>query len=307
MSKRNVVQRLPGSPPVLCYHRVLPEDQNDAVSIFQRRRGTVVDLAVFEAQLEEVRHFFTPISLEKYLSWLDGASPLPHNACLLTFDDGYRDFLEFALPALIARGIPSVVFATISAASGEALLPVDELYAALSKAERESYLNADQILDWEAGTAKKRYIHADAGEQRRLLEQAGLEPVTLAPSILYLKEDELAHLPSDLVAVGGHGCRHELLADKELPTLRAELRRVRFWLESLNHPRGSRDLTLAYPNGTHDHMAIAATIEAGFAAAFTVKPWQPERTEHRWRLSRSCVPNRANAIADLVAGKELRI
>ena len=64
-----------------------------------------------------------------------------------------------------------------------------------------------------------------------------------------------------------------------------------------------RDVSL----GAAAAVTIAAVIEAGFAAAFTVEPWHPEHTNHRWRLGRSCVPNRANAIRDLVAGKELRI
>ena len=305
--KPRALHRCPGNPPILCYHRILPEAHDDAISRFQRRRGTVVDLAVFIHQLDEIRHFFTPISLSDYISWLcDGAS-LPQDACLLTFDDGYRDFLDFALPSLKQRGIPCALFPTVSAARGEALLPTDSLYAALSKAECESRLSPDQVLDWVAGANKRRYIHADLAEQRRLLEEAALEPVAIAAASLYITEQEIASLPPGLVAIGGHGCRHELLANKELPALRAELRKVRLWLENLTVPRADYIPTLAYPNGAQDPVAISAAIEAGFAAAFTVEPWQPARTDHRWRLGRSCVPNQASAIADLVAGKELRI
>jgi SAM-dependent methyltransferase len=305
--KPSPLRRSPGNPPVLCYHRILPEAYDDAISRFQRRRGTVVDLAIFTHQLDEIRHFFTPISLPDYISWLcDGAS-LPQDACLLTFDDGYRDFLDFALPVLKQKGIPCALFPTVSAARGEALLPTDALYAALFKAERESSLSPDQVLDWVAGANKKRYIHADVVQQRSLLDEAGLEPEPIAPPSLYITEQEIAALPPGLVAIGGHGCRHELLVNKPLPDLRAELRRVRLWLETLPTGTAEHIPTLAYPNGSHDPVVAAAALEAGFAAAFTVEPWQPGRTDHRWRLGRSCVPNRVSAIADLVAGKELRI
>ena len=304
--KPHASQRSPGNPPVLCYHRILPADHNDLVSPFQRRRGTVVDLAVFKHQLEEIRHLLTPVSLKHYLAWLNGAASLPPNACLLTFDDGYRDFLDSALPELSAHGIPCALFPTILAARGEELLPTDALYSALSRAECEARLNTDQILDWVAGPNKRRYVQASVVEQRQLLAEAGLEPIPITPSALYLKEEEIARLPSDIVAIGGHGCRHELLAGKGLPALRTELRRVRFWLENLA-AAANQELTLAYPNGAHATIATAAAIEAGFAAAFTVEPWRLARTDHRWSLSRSCVPNRASAIADLVAGKELRI
>lgn len=299
--------RCPESIPVLCYHRVLPERWNDEVSSLQRRRGTVVDLNVFNQQLATIQRHLQPVTLQEYLAWLDGSITLPTNSCLLTFDDAYRDFAEVVLPALSASRMPSVLFATMSTARGEGLLPVDSLYSALSAAHRSSAINDAQVLDWLHGQNKKGYIHARLGEQPRILAQAGLQPAKLLPSALYLTESELASLPVDLVALGGHGCRHELLADKQLPELRAELRRVRFWLENLRPSREGPLLTFAYPNGTFDSTAIAATIETGFSAAFTVEAWCKGLTQHRWRLNRSCVPNRGDAITALLAGTELRI
>jgi 2-polyprenyl-3-methyl-5-hydroxy-6-metoxy-1,4-benzoquinol methylase/peptidoglycan/xylan/chitin deacetylase (PgdA/CDA1 family)/glycosyltransferase involved in cell wall biosynthesis len=299
--------RLPESIPVLCYHRVLPEGWNDEVSAIQRRRGTVVDLNVFKQQLVTIQRHLHPVTLPEYNAWLDGQATLPSNSCLLTFDDAYRDFADVTLPVLNSCRIPCVLFATMSAARGERLLPVDLLYSALSVAERNSSLGPDKILDWLTGQNKRRYIHASLDEQFQILEEAGLHPAPLSPSELYLTENELASLPVELVTLGGHGCCHELLADKLLPMLRAELRRVRFWLEQLNHRRECSTPTFAYPNGTFDSLTIAATIEAGYSAAFTVKPWGKGRANHRWCLNRSCVPNDPDAITDLLAGKEVRI
>lgn len=298
-----------GQPPVLCYHRVLPRNYDDAVSRFQRRRGTVVDLELFLRQLKEIRSNWTPVSLERYVAWLDGGTRLPANACLLTFDDGYRDFTEHVLPALIEHELPGVLFATLAAAKGEELLPTDALYAALARAEQRSCLSAEQIQDWTTGTNKKRYVSCGVEEQRLLLEEAGLCPPELAPHSLYLDERELAHLPPSLVAIGGHGWRHELLGGKDLPWLRAELRKVQFWLEHLNAARGHprHPPTLAYPSGSHDPLVRAAVIEAQFRAAFTVEPGRSADYEHRWRLSRACIPNRPDAIARLASGEALRI
>lgn len=301
------VPRFPDSLPVLCYHRVLPEGWNDEVSFLQRKRGTVVDLQVFHQQLDDVQKNLRPVTLAEYLLWLDGECQLPANSCLITFDDGYRDFLDFALPLLRSRQMPSVLFATMASARGEGLLPVDTLYSALSAAQRETRLHEDEIVDWLTGSMKRRFIHASIAEQTQLLKQAGLQPVELDPSKLYLTEAELVRLSAEGVALGGHGCRHELLIDKKFPEIRAELRRVRFWLESLNHGRESMNLSFAYPNGNYDSVAIAAAIEAGFTAAFTVEPSQKGMTNHRWRLNRSCIPNRTDAITGLVAGKEIQL
>lgn len=63
----------------------------------------------------------------------DATPPARPRFCL-TFDDGYRDFLEHALPALEARGLPATVFAIASddrtgvlGGAAGALLGFDEL------------------------------------------------------------------------------------------------------------------------------------------------------------------------------------
>ncbi len=304
---RLTAERYPLDVPVLCYHRVLPADYSDCVSAFQRRRGTVVELAVFKQQLQDLERHFTPVSLVEYLAWLDGRTRLSANACLVTFDDGYRDFMEFALPALVEKGVPSVLFPTKCAATGAGLLPVDSLYSALAVAEEKGRITADACTDWSSGGRKRAFVHATTEEQRRLLAAANLPPPDVQQQDLYLSEEDLIGLPTDLIGLGGHGVNHELLGGRDLSFLRRELRRTRFWLEHLNRRRRANDLVLAYPNGTHDSLTVAATVEAGFDAAFTVAPWQRGRWAHRWALRRSCIPNRPEAVRELADGKEVRL
>ena len=304
---RLTAERHPLDIPVLCYHRILPAEHCDSVSEFQRHRGTVVELAVFQQQLEDLVSQFTPVPVADYLAWLDGCTELPVNACLVTFDDGYRDFMEFALPALEKKQVPSVLFPTKNAACGMALLPVDTLYSALTTAQREGRMTEDECADWATGEKKREFIHASIEGQKCMLATADLRPADGQVADLYLSEDELIELPTGLVALGGHGVSHELLVGRDLSFLRGELRRTRFWLVHLNWRRGSDALVLSYPNGSHDSFTIAAAIEAGFDAAFTVVPFQQDVRAHRWALHRSCVPNRPEAVRDLAAGKEVRI
>ena len=42
------------------------------------------------------------------------AAPLPEKAVLITFDDGYRDTLENALPVLQKHGYPAVIFVPVA-------------------------------------------------------------------------------------------------------------------------------------------------------------------------------------------------
>ncbi len=55
---------------------------------------------------------------------------LPSRALLITFDDGYRSFVESALPVLRRFGLPSVLFVT-GAYSRSRHLPLDNLLSYL--------------------------------------------------------------------------------------------------------------------------------------------------------------------------------
>jgi len=46
---------------------------------------------------------------------LRGGPPLPDSAILITFDDGFRDFMDNALPALAARDLPATLYVTTGA------------------------------------------------------------------------------------------------------------------------------------------------------------------------------------------------
>ena len=299
--------RHPADVPVLCYHRVLPVDYSDAVCELQRQRGTVVELDVFRRHLDDLTNRFEPVSLAQYAAWLDGRTKLPDAACLVTFDDGYRDFLQYALPLLKAKQVPAILFPTMRSATRGGLLPVDSLYSALTRAQQEGRINTTELEAWTRGARKREYIRASADAQALLLQAAGLRPTDDIAENLYLSEDELIALPLDLVALGGHGVDHQLLDQRNLSLLRRELRRTRFWLDSLNHRRGGEPPVFAYPNGSQDDLTVAAMIEADFEAAFTIVPWQPGRWTHRWAIRRSCIPNRISAIRELAEGKEVQL
>lgn len=306
-TSRLTQMRHPVDVPVLCYHRVLPVDYSDAVCEFQRNRGTVVELEVFRRHLDDLTNRFAPVSLAQYAAWLDGRTRLPDAACLVTFDDGYRDFVQYALPLLKAKQVPATLFPTMRSATGGGLLPVDSLYSALTIAQQEGRINAAELEEWTRGARKREFIRASADAQALLLRAAGLRPADDIGENLYLTEDELIALPIDLVALGGHGVDHQLLDQRSLSLLRRELRRARFWLDSLNHRRGGEPPVFAYPNGSHDDLTVAAMIEADFDAAFTIVPWQRGRSTHRWAIRRSCMPNRTSAIQELAEGKEVRL
>jgi peptidoglycan/xylan/chitin deacetylase (PgdA/CDA1 family) len=67
----------------------------------------------FRRQLETIAQHFTVIGVDELIGALDGA-PLPKNAAMITFDDGYRSCVETALPILRQVGLRAMFFIATS-------------------------------------------------------------------------------------------------------------------------------------------------------------------------------------------------
>src|SRR5437762_13734685 len=80
---------------VLMYHKVNDIPDNP----------TTVPVGLFDEQLAQLRELgYEVVSPEAVLDHYTLGAPLPAKAVLITFDDGYRDIVENALPALERHG-----------------------------------------------------------------------------------------------------------------------------------------------------------------------------------------------------------
>ena len=86
---------------ILIYHRVLAQPD----PLFPGE----VDRVLFERQLRLLRRFYTPLPLPQALQRLQDGSLPPRAACI-TFDDGYADNAEHALPLLQRHGLHATFF-----------------------------------------------------------------------------------------------------------------------------------------------------------------------------------------------------
>ena len=99
--------RRPGSLVVLMYHRVLPKD-SPARSAEQP--GMYVSPETLDLHLRELKHRFEFVQLDEWVRRAQGGLPLPRRACAITFDDGWRDNFDFALPVLRRHAAPATIF-----------------------------------------------------------------------------------------------------------------------------------------------------------------------------------------------------
>lgn len=104
-------RRAPRWLTVLLYHRVLPRPKDR----FDFDRAVVdSDPSEFERHMRFIASACTPIGLAQLLAYQRGETTLPHNPVLITFDDGYLDNREHALPILRRYGIRGLFFVSSS-------------------------------------------------------------------------------------------------------------------------------------------------------------------------------------------------
>jgi len=99
----------------LCYHGVTERSRRSPTD----PTGLHVNHHRFAAQLDFLARRYHFLSLDEYLEARRSGRRLPDYSLLLTFDDGFRNFLTVAAPLLAARRIPATVFLITGNADSE--------------------------------------------------------------------------------------------------------------------------------------------------------------------------------------------
>lgn len=90
--------------PILMYHRVAPSGG-------AATRRWRLHPEAFEQQLAYLRdNGYQALSFEQWRAVSDRRHPIPRRSVMLTFDDGYADFIDHALPLLTRYGFPATMF-----------------------------------------------------------------------------------------------------------------------------------------------------------------------------------------------------
>lgn len=121
----------PSTVSILTYHHVADEDP-----AYPYDPG-VADASPkqFRRQMEFLARYGTPIGVDELLRAVEGA-PLPKNAVMVTFDDGYRSCHDVALPILRAVGMRATFFVPTGYVNDRKLYWWERIAICLSQARR---------------------------------------------------------------------------------------------------------------------------------------------------------------------------
>lgn len=107
-----VVERVSPGIRILMYHRVCPAESYDQLVVHPDR---------FAAQMQWLNEHARVIGLEEAVEELSTGVRKP--GIVVTFDDGYRDNLEYALPILTRLATPATIFITTEFCDGTMVHP----------------------------------------------------------------------------------------------------------------------------------------------------------------------------------------
>jgi peptidoglycan/xylan/chitin deacetylase (PgdA/CDA1 family) len=274
------------------FHRVVPDFEAAAACAIP---ALCVSVATFRAQLDYLARTMEVLDLASAVAALAGARPLRRDACVLTFDDGYRDTYTRALPILRQLGLPAVLFVASDFVDTDLLLPHDRLYATLCAAARRSPRPAAPEAERFASLARaagpalatERLAHAlPASTQQAVLEALlraygpGEPPDDDGHIVTW---DMCRQLGAAGVEIGTHTASHAPLAHETLPDVARELARSRFEIE---RHLGRPVRFVAYPNGAYSSAVARLCAQMGFRAALTTDPHPNRLAADPMRLGR---------------------
>lgn len=105
------------SAAILMYHSVLP----DPSAHFDSWGEIAHSESVFRGQIEWLARNCHPISLDEAIKKLHGGEALRKRSVVMTFDDGYADNYEVAMPVLNQAGVPATFYVTVDCVENKRL------------------------------------------------------------------------------------------------------------------------------------------------------------------------------------------
>ncbi|TXH77481.1 MAG: hypothetical protein E6Q88_01150 [Lysobacteraceae bacterium] len=265
---------------VVMFHRTLRPDD-------PRWSGCDPDYTITEGLFARSLDFFSKhyhvVSLDDVVRARRSGGSLPPRALLISFDDGWLDNLDYALPALRRTGLPAVMFVAADAVGAGQPFFQERIIAAWRRGHLSVEALAAGVVAQGGGHAPD---HGIAGlrqliaaleqmspERRKTALQAHAEALDDGMRHMVDVED-LPRLRTGGIELGLHGKSHVAMTraedlDAELGGAQAALRAM-LGLPADDATSACR--TMSFPHGAYDGEIAVRARESGYELVFTSVP-----------------------------------
>jgi peptidoglycan/xylan/chitin deacetylase (PgdA/CDA1 family) len=252
------------------FHRVLPTGSKE---FDLAEREFTFSVEGFGRCLDFINKHYHVVTLADLQKSLQGGAPLPNNAALITFDDGWRDTLQHAQPELKRRHMTAVLFiATEVLSLKNNRWWQDALVAVLRDQDaRRLLVNALQHLAPAENNRSKSNDRQLTAELATMTETARFELLNQVLALensarQMLTPNDLQCFEKDCFEFGAHGHTHA-----PLPYIAAaaiELAQSYQYMRSMD----ATPITMSFPHGAYDDSLVEAAKGIGYKFVFTSEP-----------------------------------
>jgi peptidoglycan/xylan/chitin deacetylase (PgdA/CDA1 family) len=250
----------------------------------------------FEQQMQVLSTCFAPLALADAVDRL-ASGTLPPRAVAVTFDDGYADNVDVALPILKQSGVPATFFIATAYLDGSRMWN-DRVVEAV-RASRDVALDAGPVslgrLPLSSVDERRHAIqallaalkHLPPAEREARTSELERRLGGTSATRLMMDEDGVRTLHRAGMDIGAHTRTHPILTALSAQEARSEIVQSR---DDLRAIVGSDVPLFAYPNGKpggdyrSEHVRMVE--EAGFRAAFSTAAGIAHAGADRFQLPR---------------------
>lgn len=279
---------------VVMFHRTLPpEDPRWSTC----DPDYTISTQWLDCSLRFFKRHYNVVSLDQVLASRRGDGALPKRALLITFDDGWSDNADHALPVLQRHQLPAVMFVVANAVG--AMQPFFQ--ERLIGAWRRGCLTVEEMV----AALQRQGVHralpsgngmAELREVIRCIEALTASEVQLliAPFCAVMDDgmrhmvdvDDLRRLQAGGVELGLHGKTHVPLT--KATDLESELGGARSALASIMGQVEPQARSMSFPHGAHDRSIAERAHDSGYELVFTSVPvLNPITPKVGWLLGRT--------------------
>ncbi len=284
---------------VLTYHGLIPHIPPGQQRYEYRN---FVTSAQFDEHLGFLKEHYRPLSVEDFYPGSDADLA---GGFLITFDDGFRNNLRYAVPILRKHGLKACFFITTGKIGTKELLWTEKvtLYV-LRTREKRITLEFDQSRSFDLATIPQReessrqirsYLKTVSPEKvAEVVEQmeAQIKDVPtsvdheLADRYIMMTWEEVNKMIEAGHTIGSHTHTHPMLSTLTADQSMHELKTSRDLIEEHT---GQKCQAMSYPNGQKENYSdttLQQLEELGYQCAFTQQPLFNDRQTARFELKR---------------------
>lgn len=225
----------------------------------------------FEEQIARIHRVAEPVDIDSVV----GDDQVPDDAVVVTFDDGFQNTLDTAVPILESYGVPATVYVSTGSLGDVSCMFEFTIAEALRELDRAKVslpgLSLDRPLETKHDLVEiYEQFHQwgkprSTDDRQRLLDQLS---VTI-PRERMLSPDGVRDLGEHpLITVGAHGHEHIPLTIRSTSSVRKDLNESRNRLSPLV---GHGVAHLSYPYGAYSNTITDVVEAVGFESAVSTR------------------------------------